>query len=248
MDDNKEFDEGFDLERTDSGQENLLPENKEPEVAPETAVQIPEAAPIPAQQAAQNPPETGRITEVPENIAGELDELRRLNPACAELAMEASPAGEAIRTRLEKWGAEIAQDRAEKVLSERQLRIQEGRQRQAQIDAYNRNFSETIKRDAPEFHALISDPKRKAEKEKYFRDIDNWIGNQSYREGQELMRIREKGNASEVCQLIKRFEAEANGRRAQDVGAYAFPARGARGMPASIGDASDFNAGWDLKR
>lgn len=41
-------------------------------------------------------PEVKRI-EAPEEIAGELEELKRLNPAAAELALEDSPEGESIR-------------------------------------------------------------------------------------------------------------------------------------------------------
>ena len=64
-------------------------------------------------------PEPPKKIEVPENLTEEFATLKKLNPAAAELALEDSPEGERLRSRMEEYGAEMALDRAEVVLDKR---------------------------------------------------------------------------------------------------------------------------------
>lgn len=232
-----EFDAGFETETGEAG-----------EAAKEEdgirAAQAPLASPPPAWPAPATAPQAARLSEVPENIREELESLRRLNPDAASLAMEDSADGASIRSRLEGYGAEMAQDRAERLLERRQSRVQEARARQAQIDAYNRNFSETLRQNAPEYFAMATDPGRAQERERYIRDVEKWIGTLPFGEGARLMEIRRRGNASQVCDLLSRYESAKGSRGAADAGAFAVASRGSFYAPA--GDASDFDAGWNL--
>lgn len=198
------------------------------------------------------PPQAARkLAEVPQNLAAEIEELRKLNPQAAEIALEDTPDGESIRRRLETHGADIALDRAEMLLDSRARSERQYHEQQARIDAHNRRFRETIQRQNPEYYALISDPGRRAEADRYCRKVMEWIESKPFREARGLMEIARHGrDANQICQLISRFESETrdNGRQPDYTGALAVPGRGATTAPTGIGDKDDFDAGWDLNR
>lgn len=226
----EQFDAGFELPGYD--------EHTETESQPVTTPTTPQPeTQLPVQPA-------GLLEVVPENIAEEWDNLNKLNPAAAKLALEDSPEGEAIRKRLENYGAEQAQDRAEMTLYMRN-------QEQATIDAHNRRFRETLQRNNPEYFSMISDPSRKAEAAKYFQDVFDWIGSKPYAEAQGLMEVAQHGRDPEqICALINRFEKEKGtaNKKPDATGAYAIPSRGAPTAPTGIEDKDDFDAGWNLNQ
>lgn len=235
-----EFDEGFDLEATQDEEKSHATE--QPANANEPASQPePQQSPVPeiTQQPEPAPEAHGKIASVPESIADEYEQLKKLNPNAAELALEDSAEGEAIRRRLENYGAEQAQDRAEMTLYKRH-------QAQATAQAYRRANAEIIKNGVPDFFAMMNDPKRSAEKDQYLGSLQNWIGSKSFKEGAELMQIYTNGRPEQVCELIKRFENEKSGRKADALAMQAVPSRGAPTAPTGIGDKNDFDAGWNL--
>lgn len=264
------LDEGFDLgmeEERDGkqtepeGQERpeQTEEKAEPEVPPEVPFDqagqpAPNAQPqaaneVPPQPAQPQPEEPKKIEAVPENIREEFEELKTLNPKAAELALEDSPEGEAIRKRMASYGVEAAQDRAEVVLDRREAEVEKARAQQSAVEAYNKRYMETIRQGNPEYFSLINDPKRKAEASQYFNSISDWIQSKPYKEAQPLLQIAQKGNADQVLQLIAKFESEKGGRkRADPTGALAVPGRGAPMAPAGIGDKDDLDAGWNLNK
>lgn len=208
------------------------------EPVPQPEPQQPPAQEIP-QQPEPAPEAHGKIASLPENITDEYEQLKRLNPNAAELALEDSAEGEAIRRRLENYGAEQAQDRAEMTLYKRQ-------QAQAAAQEYRRANAEIIKNGVPDFYAMMNDPNRVAEKDKYLGNLQNWIGSKSFKEGSELMQVYTNGRPEQVCELIKRFESEKSGRKADALAMQAVPSRGAPTAPTGIGDKNDFDAGWNL--
>lgn len=233
-------------EATQDGQ----PENAE-QTAPFEQVEQPPVNTSPAQSAQPDQdqqPETKRLEAVPENISIEWEQLRKLNPQAAELAMEDNAEGEAIRSRLSNLGAEAAQDRAEMVLDKRRAAIEENEVRQAQMEAYNRRYWETIKSRNPDYFSLVTDPKRKAEAEQYFKNVQEWIEAKPFREARQLIPIAQRGSAEQVLGLIQQFENEKGKRRADPTGALAVPGRGAPTVPTGIGDKDDFEAGWNLNK
>lgn len=261
------LDEGFDLGMDEDqdgkkaepeGQEQpeQPKEKAEPEVPfdqasqPEPNAQPQPANEVPPQVPAQpQPEEPKKIEAIPENIRDEYEELKNLNPKAAELALEDSPEGEAIRKRMASYGAEAAQDRAEVVLDRRDAEIEKARAQQSAVEAYNKRYMETIRQGNPEYFSLINDPKRKAEASQYFDSINDWIQSKPYKEAQPLLQIAQKGNANQVLQLIEKFESEKGGRkRADPTGALAVPGRGAPMAPAGIGDKDDLDAGWNLNK
>lgn len=200
-------------------------------------------------------PEVKRI-EAPEEIAGELEELKRLNPAAAELALEDSPEGESIRARLTEYGALGAQDRAENILEKRERaaraeRAEQERNRQA-MEAHNQRFMTVLRRDHPDYTALLTDPARKVEAAKAMQDIFAWISAKPYAEAAPLMEIAQRGRDPEqVSALITRYKHERGKsapRKARPEGAYAVPGRGAASAPSGDdGNADDFDAGFNLE-
>lgn len=200
-------------------------------------------------------PEVKRI-EAPEEIAGELEELKRLNPAAAELALEDSPEGESIRARLTEYGALGAQDRAENILEKRERaaraeRAEQERNRQA-MEAHNQRFMTVLRREHPDYTALLTDPARKVEAAKAMQDIFAWISAKPYAEAAPLMEIAQRGRDPEqVSALITRYKHERGKsapRKARPEGAYAVPGRGAASAPSGDdGNADDFDAGFNLE-
>lgn len=207
----------------------------------------PPSMPQPSQE-----PAPVKTVEVPAEIADELETLKTLNPQAAALALEDTPEGASVRARLEQYGAEIAQDRAEQVLYQRQQaqaqrEVEAARFEQAR-DAHNAAFKARIERDHPEYAAMLTDPGRKAEAAKYQQDVFHWIAAKPYAEAAELMRIARQGrDPAQVSALLTRFERERrNGRNQPDpTGALAVPGRGAPVAPAGVGDKDDFDAGWN---
>ena len=217
------------------------------------------APPIPAQQSYQqferpqvSEPAKPKLIEVPEHLAGELATLKKLNPSAAELALEDSPEGERLRSRMEEYGAEMALDRAEIVLDKRNRetaahQAEVARQQQT-IAEHNNRFMATLQREHPEYAAMITDPARREEAVKKQNEIMGWISAKPYAEGARLMKIaQEARDPNEVCALITQFESErkVKPKQADPTGALAVPGRGAPTAPAGIGDKDDFDAGWN---
>lgn len=256
-----ELDEGFGLgeeneaktETPPAPQEDdgaSLPQDENGVAAPERtpdnhAAEKPQAAPEPQNE---QPQEIKRLDKVPDNIAEEWEELKRLNPQAAEIALEDNEIGAAIRKRMENYGADIAQDKAEKILEERNSAIEQARAQREAVEAYNRRYVETIKSKNPAYYDLTTNPKRKAEAAKYFQDINAWIENKPYREAGPLLQIAKQGNAEQVLALIAKFESEKGKKRPDPTGAFAVPSRGAPNAPGGIGDKDSFDAGWELNK
>ena len=258
--------QGNDQQQTDDSSEKAPAENQDQQsdadnTASQEEVQH-EQPPMPAQQSYQQveqpqvsepaKPEPPKLIEVPEHLADELATLKKLNPAAAELALEDSPEGERLRSRMEEYGAEMALDRAEIVLDKRNRetaahQAEVARQQQT-IAEHNNRFMATLQREHPEYAAMITDPARREEAVKKQNEIMGWISAKPYAEGARLMKIaQEARDPNEVCALITQFESErqAKPKQADPTGALAVPGRGAPTAPAGIGDKDDFDAGWN---
>lgn len=210
----------------------------------------------PQAQVQPQPDAPKRLEVVPEHIAGELEELRKINPAAADLAMEDSPEGEGIRARLEDGGKYAAEDRAELIFSRRNAAVEAAKREEAAahqrvIDQHNAYFRDVIRNEVPEYFALCNDPNRKAEYAQYQQDILNWIRSKPYAEGEALMQIAQHGrDPRDVCNLIRTFErekaaAKQTSKRPDPTAALAVPGRGAPVAPTGVGDRDDFDAGLD---
>lgn len=194
-----------------------------------------------------------KTVEAPEGIADELETLKKLNPAAAALALEDSPEGASIRARLEQYGAELAQDRAERVLWQRE---QDQQREQAEIhrmtqarEAHNAAFMSTLQRDHPDYMAMLNDPARRAEAAQYQQDVFGWIASKPYSEAAQLMEIARSGrDPAQVSALLTQFKSERGEKpkRPDPTGALAVPGRGAPVAPAGVGDKDNFDAGWNL--
>lgn len=266
------FNEGFGLsendEAQDMGNQETDGETEQPvEESASEPVQnaMPDSDPVPVSQkpvyepAPQSMPQAEpapvRTIDVPEEIADELETLKTLNPAAAELALEDSPEGASVRSRLEQYGAELAQDRAEQVLYRRGQEqaahnAEMARYRQAQ-EAHNARFKAMFEQEHPEYAAMLFDPSRKAEAVQYQQDVFNWIAAKPYSEAAQLMEIARNGrDPQQVSALLTRFERErSSGRKQPDpTGALAVPGRGAPVAPSGIGDKDDFDAGWNANQ
>ncbi len=225
----------------------------------------PLAEPAPGEDSGPAPSATGDADEpeqvstmaVPEELADELEALKRLNPQAAALALEDSKEGESIRLRLAELGALQAQDRAESILERRErlaraAQAEEARSRQA-VEAHNRRFMAVLQRDHPDYTAMLSDPARKVEAARAMQDIFSWISAKPYAEAAPLMEIARHGRDPEqVSALITRYKQEQHGKaapkKAGPEGAFAVPARGATSAPSGDeGNADDFDAGFNLE-
>ncbi len=268
------FDEGFGLGEEDDGQsispvkqdelhpENGIPQPEEPTQVdtPEMVSASPQVNPIPPYTpppTPQLPPEPVPVStvEVPDEIADELETLKTLNPDAAALALEDSPEGAIVRARLEQYGAELAQDRAEQVLYQRRqaqaLREAETARFEQAREAHNAAFKAMFERDHPEYAAMLADPARKAEAARYQQEVFDWIAAKPYAEAAGLMQIAKSGrDPSQVSALLTAFERERRtGRKQPDpTGALAVPGRGAPVAPTGIGDKDDFDAGWNANQ
>ncbi len=267
----EQFDQGFEWKAESEPQEqpgkedseqplqepkiDQAPQPQEPPASPRLnheALTQPEPEQPVRFEARQQPVDARKSLEtVPDEIADEFESLKKLNPAAAELAMEDSPEGASIRARLEQYGAELAQDRAETLLYQRAQRTAEQEARRTMQEqaraAHNAAFKAMFERDHPEYAAMMNDPGRRAEAVQYQQSIFDWIAAKPYSEAAELMEIAKNGRDPEqVSALITRFEREKGvTRRADPTGALAVPGRGAPIAPTGVGDKDDFDAGWN---
>lgn len=267
----EQFDQGFEWKAESESQEQppkgdsdqslqepKIPQDSQPQ-GPTSPTRLNHEVPTrpepeqPAQFEAQ-PQSVGALKSletVPEEIADEFESLKKLNPEAAKLALEDSPEGASIRARLEQYGAELAQDRAETLLYQRAQRTAEQDARRAMQEqaraAHNAAFKAMFERDHPEYAAMMNDPGRRAEAAQYQQHIFDWIAAKPYSEAAELMEIAKNGRDPEqVSALITRFEREKGvTKRADPTGALAVPGRGAPIAPAGVGDKDDFDAGWN---
>ena len=146
----------------------------------------------------------------------------------------------------------MAQDRAEFVLAQRaqaqKEATAEAERYAAAVRGHNDNFLGTIKRELPDYYAMVSDPARKAEAAKYQQEVYAWIGSKPYAEAAPLMEIAKHGrDVNQVVSLLKRFESERRGEKTMPVptGVLAVSGRGAPIAPPVTGDKDDFDAGWN---
>ncbi len=248
-------DEGAEAQPGEENEPAQPGQHEEPAPVPQVFTQPePQPAPQPQPVPQGRPTEPKQLESVPEEIADEIKELEAISPAAAKLAMEDSPEGAAVRERLVNYGAAMAQDRAEFVLARRDQAHKEAtaeaKRNEAAVRAHNENFMGTIKRELPDYFALLNDPARKAEAAKYQQDVFSWIGSKPYTEATPLMEIARSGrDVNQVVSLLKQFESERRGGKTtpDPTGALAVPGRGAPTAPAGIGDKDDFDAGWNLK-
>ena len=136
------------------------------------------------------------------------------------------------------------------------LRREQERRRQAaaeeQIKAHNARFTETLRREVPEYFALVNDKARVAEAHAYINGVYGWIASKPYGEGAQLMAIARSGrDPVKVAGLIKAYEAERSGGKAapaakDHTAMLAMPGRGGGSAAHSsgIGDKDDFDAGF----
>ncbi|HIX40498.1 MAG TPA: hypothetical protein H9857_06820 [Candidatus Desulfovibrio intestinigallinarum] len=240
----------------DAPPEAERPAQKEEYVPPQDTT--PPAPPLPLEEpdgrgtpetATQAAPPVRMLEAVPDDIAEELENLRRINPDAARLALEDSPEGESIRSRLESYGADLAMDKAERIMEQRErARHEEMRSRQA-VEEHNRRFFATLDSRVPDYAAMMRDPGRAEELRAYQQELFRWIESKPYAEGARLMRVAQTGtNAEEVADLLSRFDAERNKTRTPDPGgALAVPGRrGPAVAPAGIGDKNDWDAGFRM--
>ena len=217
-------------------------------------VPVQQAQPAPTATVEQPPVPVVKTVEMPEHIQAEWDALKKINPEAAALAMEDSSEGEAVRARLENYGADIASDRAEATLrvrkQEAQAQTAERQRQQAATDAHNRNFVTTLTREVPDYTAMMQNPARQQEAAAYTQQIMTWIQSKPYAEAAPLMEVAQRGtDPMQIAGLVKQFEVERKKPPSQVKkdfsGALAVPGRGAPVVPAGIGDKDDYEAGWN---
>ncbi|WP_165072817.1 hypothetical protein [Desulfovibrio sp. ZJ200] len=271
-----QFDEGFELGGEDEGRdtapakepeqpggEQARPEEQPRADTPQTPPVMPQTSPEqlhdyelksdpPSAPQAAPEPAPVKTVETPAEIADELETLKTLNPAAAALALEDTPEGASVRARLEQYGPELAQDRAEQVLYRRQQaqarREAEAARYEQAREAHNAAFKAMFERDHPEYAAMLADPDRRAEAVRYQQDVLDWIGAKPYAEAARLMEVARYGrDPAEVSALLAQYKRERGGKPKQPdpTGALAVPGRGAPVAPAGVGDKDDFDAGWN---
>ena len=246
-------------------------ENPRHEAAPQgvpAGIESPEAAPMPqeppAPPSAGTPPQTAEeAKEVPEaapaqpaavalpaELQAEYERLQEMDPEAAKMALEDSPAGQAVRHRLEQYGAELAYDHASLVMMRRQQATEREAMRQEQarqaVTARQQHFLQVMKQDHPDFHALLTGGDQAAQM-RFRNDVMQWIKAKPYAEAAPLMDIfTNSQDPQEIGSLLSRFKNERNARRPDPTGALAVPGRGGTVAPAGIGDKDDFDAGLSL--
>jgi hypothetical protein len=134
---------------------------------------------------------------------------------------------------------------------QRERQSQEAAREQQALDAHNRAFLGTLKREAPDYFSMITNPTRQAEAKRYFQEVYGWIASKPYAEAAPLMEIARAGcDAVKVADLIKRFESERKARPAASqpdpTAALAVPSKGLHIAPSGIGDKDSFDAGFEL--
>ena len=126
--------------------------------APEQPLHEP-AAPQEAKPVPESPQVPDKM-EMPEHLQNEFERLQAIDPELAQLALEDSADGQAIRARLEEYGAAIAHDHARLVVLTRQQRhdMELVRQEQAMRDEQARqaHFMGVMQQEHPDFYSLIT--------------------------------------------------------------------------------------------
>lgn len=262
-----DFDAGFELSSDDNPDAE---KNPEPAAQPAASPADDAAADAGAEEAAgqkrdepapfdervppADPPqqeEPPKKVEINDDIKDEFERLQKLSPQAAALAVEDSPEGAAVRRRLEQVGAESAEDKAAFIMMQRDRKAREAAGEQQAVKEHNNRFMSTLQREVPEYFNLLTDTKRTAEAQAYFKEVYDWIASKPYAEAAPLMEIARSGrDPVQVAELIKGFESERKARptarQADPTAALAVPSRGAPPAPAGIGDKDDFDAGFDL--
>lgn len=237
------------------------------EAAPQgvpAGTEAPEAAPMPQEPPAPPSAGTPQQTEeeekaapaqpaavkLPEELQAEYERLQEMDPEAAKMALEDSPAGQAVRHRLEQYGAELAYDHASLVMMRRQQDTERETMRQEQarqaVTARQQHFLQVMKQDHPDFHALLTGGDQAAQM-RFRNDVLQWIQAKPYAEAAPLMDIfTNSQDPQEVGSLLAKFKNERNARRPDPTGALAVPGRGGTVAPAGIGDKDDFDAGLSL--
>lgn len=276
-DEERHFAEGLDaaLTKDEEPQEEVLPQAEEKDADQESIVQEDPPHPVgeiagqngqeaPAAVAEVSAPEElpsqdkatsvepaqPDTVEVPEELQAEYERLQSMDPEAAKMALEDSPEGEAMRYRLEQYGAEIAHDHARLVRMQRQHADEREvlRQEQARQAALERqkNFLGVMQHDHPDFHALLTGGDQAAQV-RFRNDMLQWIQAKPYGEAAPLMDIFTRSqDPQEVSSLLTQFKREREVRRPDPTGALAVPGRGGTVAPAGIGDKDDFDAGLSL--
>ena len=191
-----------------------------------------------------------------EDLQGEYDKLKRISPYAANLALEDSPDGERIRSRLEEFGAEIAFDRAEAIYNKRYSFFSRQREQATynaeQVRKHNENFRSTIRQRSPDYFDMMTNANRQQEAQNFLSDVYAWIGTKPYDEGAKLMQVAKNGrDPNKICDLIDQYYKERgkNPRasvRHDPTGALAVPSRGSVSTVAGVGDKDSFDAGWSI--
>lgn len=242
-------------------------ENPRHEAAPQgipAGTEAPEAAPMPQEPPAPPSAGTPQQTEeeekaapaqpatvtLPAELQAEYGRLQEMDPEAAKMALEDSPAGQAVRHRLEQYGAELAYDHASLVMMRRQQATEREAMRQEQarqaVTARQQHFLQVMKQDHPDFHALLTGGDQAAQM-RFRNDVMEWIKAKPYAEAAPLMDIfTNSQDPQEIGSLLTRFKNERNARRPDPTGALAVPGRGGTVAPAGIGDKDDFDAGLSL--
>lgn len=241
------------------------------EAAPQgvpAGIEAPEAAPMPQEPPVPSPAGTPQQTaeekkaepeaapaqpaavKLPEELQAEYERLQEMDPEAAKMALEDSPAGQAVRHRLEQYGAELAYDHASLVMMRRQQDTEREAMRQEQarqaVTARQQHFLQVMKQDHPDFHALLTGGDQAAQM-RFRNDVLQWIQAKPYAEAAPLMDIfTNSQDPQEVGSLLAKFKNERNARRPDPTGALAVPGRGGTVAPAGIGDKDDFDAGLSL--
>lgn len=199
--------------------------------------------------APESPQVPGKV-EMPEHLQSEFERLEAIDPELAQLALEDSADGQAIRARLEEYGAAIAHDHARLVVLTRQQQhdMEQVRQEQALRDAQAQqaHFMGVMQQEHPDFHSLITGNDQAAQV-RFRNEMLSWIQGKPYAEAAPLMQIFQNSrDPRQVAGLLTQFKSErAAAKRPDPTGALAVPGRGGTVAPAGIGDKDDFDAGLD---
>lgn len=230
------------------------PSDTPPVVTPPQPQPVQEPGPIIQQQEeAPQPPQpmVKTIDEIPEDLREEYEILKEQNPEAAALAMEDSKEGENMRRRLEAYGADMAEDYADRINMRRQqaddkAAMQHQLSQQA-AQARVAHFNNVMKSEQPEFYEVLTKGSQ-AEQITFRNNILNWIKAKPYSEAEPLMRVFQYSqDPREVSDLLTQFNSERRRARTPDfAGAVAVPGRGGNVAPAGIGDEDDFAAGLQL--
>ena len=228
----------------------------EPSAVPQQPPVVPAVPTAPAPVSEMPPdsspaePQPSQAVTLPEELQQEYARLEKLDPEAARMALEDSPTGEAMRYRLEQYGAELALDHASLVrMQRRQVQERDARrQEQTRQEALARHmhFMNVMQHDHPEFHSLLTGGDMAAQV-RFRNDVLHWIESKPYAEAAPLMETFNRSrDPQEVSRLLTQFRQERDACRPDPTGALAVPGRGGTVAPAGIGSKDDFGAGLSL--